>query len=233
MNGERWNVLDGTPCYTLQCFLFGVPAEFFTSLCISLTFILYLTFQLSVCFQRSRCAMALWSALTQRTPFQRALTTPGDLYKICKDHNKYLKRTFIYRDLPGHIFHYVNCSSNHLHHAFPPFSFLLLPSCFPSVLSPIRLRKCLSEPAWPGHLREQWQQGAISNLFSFIKQWEKTRKVTERWERGKNRGWSWWLFDPGMRNGNKKVAHQRNEQKKMEHGMRRKWKKERNDGIHI
>ncbi len=33
---------------------------------------------------------------------------------------------------------------------------------------------------------------------------------------GKNKGWSWWVFDPGMRNGNKKVgAHQRNTQKKM------------------
>ncbi len=44
--------------------------------------------------------------------------------------------------------------------------------------------------AWPGPLREPLQQGAISNRIPLIKQWEKARKVTERWETedGKEQG---------------------------------------------
>lgn len=85
----------------------------------------FLTFKQSVCFLGSCYAVALWSALTERTPFQRALTTPGDLYKIRKDHNKHLQKISIYRDRPGHTFYYVNCPSNHLTQA--SFSLTLHP----------------------------------------------------------------------------------------------------------
>lgn len=94
------------------------------------------------------------------------------------------------------------------------------------VLSPIRLRKCLLGHAWHGHLRKLWQHGAISNCIPLIKQWEKARKVTVRWEIGKNMCWSWWVFDSGMRNSNKKVdAHQKNTRWVEERTQRRKERK--------
>ncbi len=92
---------------------------------------------------------------------------------------------------------------------FPPSLFV----CFSTFSYPAQ-----EVSAWPGHLREPWQQGAISNRIpssNSERRWGRSRRDGRR-KIGKNKGWSWWVFDPGMRKGNKKVgAHQRNAQKKM------------------
>lgn len=181
---ERWNVLDGTLCYTFAVLPLWLTHWIFHFPCISLP-LSFLTFKQSVCFQGSRYALALWSALTERTPFQRALTTPGDLYKICKDHNKHLQKISIYRDHPGHTFHYVNCPGNHLTQACFPRA-LLPPRSVSASWFPVRLGHFLTEPGWPGHLRELSQQGPVSHHIPLIKQSEEGRKVRQRqkrWER--------------------------------------------------
>lgn len=176
----------------------------------------FLTFKQSVCFQGSCYALALWSVLTKRTTFQRVLATPGDLYKICKDHNKHLQKISIYRDHPGHTFHYVNCPSNHLTQAcfLSLFAWFAL---FPLAGFPVRFRHFLTEPARPRHLRELSQQGAISHHTPLISQKKEGRSEKDRVD-GKEQGMGRMIVWSGDENVRKKVwrskkkvrAHQKN-----------------------